>query len=31
MIKRGAIDNDVQVDPNDTNKKLHLNVELDPK
>jgi hypothetical protein len=29
--KKGATYKDVQVDPNDTDKKLFLSMELDPK
>jgi hypothetical protein len=29
--KKGATDKDVLVDPNDTNNKLRLSTELDPK
>jgi hypothetical protein len=29
--KKGATDKDILVDPNNTDKKLHLSTELDPK
>jgi hypothetical protein len=29
--KKGATDKEVPMDPNDTDKKLHLNIELDTK
>jgi hypothetical protein len=29
--KKGATNKDVLVDPNDTDKKLHLSTKLDPK
>jgi hypothetical protein len=29
--KKGTTDKDFLVDPNDSNKKLRLNMELDPK
>jgi hypothetical protein len=29
--KKGATDKEVPVDPNDTDKKLHLSMELDTK
>jgi hypothetical protein len=29
--KKGAIDKEVVVDPDDTDKKFHLNAELDAK
>jgi hypothetical protein len=30
-MKKGATDKEVVVDPNDTEKKLHLSMELDAK
>jgi hypothetical protein len=29
--KKGAVDKEVSVDPDDTDKKLHLSTELDAK
>jgi hypothetical protein len=29
--KKGAIDKEIQVDPTDTNKKLHISAELEAK